>query len=152
MGKGCEDIYHTFLLFWHCGGGGVFCGIVPLIPIQGEACRGLIVREWNHGVGGGVGVVPVIDRYLGLGCFRTVGWLGQHCHCPRRIGGPCFHSLSSLQFLPRVLPGHWIGSIRLRIVYASYTFEGILGIFWRYYLPTPLLGQDMTQGQFLSGV
>ena len=23
---------------------------------------------------------------------------------------------------------------------------------WRYYLPTPPLGQDMTQGQFLSGV
>ena len=24
--------------------------------------------------------------------------------------------------------------------------------FYWYYLPTPLLGQDMTQGQFLSGV
>ena len=26
------------------------------------------------------------------------------------------------------------------------------GWVWRYYLPTPPLGQDMTQGQFLSGV
>ena len=24
--------------------------------------------------------------------------------------------------------------------------------YYRYYLPTPPLGQDMTQGQFLSGV
>ena len=29
---------------------------------------------------------------------------------------------------------------------SKYEFQG------RYYLPTPPLGQDMTQGQFLSGV
>ena len=34
-----------------------------------------------------------------------------------------------------------------KCVYNSYTFNAYL-----YYLPTPPLGQDMTQGQFLSVV
>ena len=35
MGKGCEYIYCTFRLFWHCDNGGVLCGAVPLLLIQG---------------------------------------------------------------------------------------------------------------------
>ena len=111
MGKGCEYIYCTFLLFWHCGGGGVLRGVIPPLPTQGVACRGLVVRGWNHGVGGEVGVVPVIGQYLGLGCFGTVIWPERHCYCLRSLGGPCFRSLSSLRFLPRVLLGHWIGGM-----------------------------------------
>ena len=40
-------------------------------------------------------------------------------------------------------------------VYRSYSvvyFKKGPEYFTRYYLPTPPLGQDMTQGQFLSGV
>ena len=33
-------------------------------------CRGLTVKEWNHGVGGQVGVTLVIGQYLGLGPFQ----------------------------------------------------------------------------------
>ena len=31
-------------------------------------------------------------------------------------------------------------------------YKIVFSVCTRYYLPTPLLGQDMTQGQFLSGV
>ena len=133
MGVGCGCVYWTFLLFCVFGGGGVHCGIEQLLPIRGVACRGLAVKGWNHGVSGEVEVAPVIGQYLGLGCFGIVEWPGQHCHCPRNLRDLCFHSLSSLRFSPLVLPGHWIGGMRLRIVYASHImFEGIPGICWRW--------------------
>ena len=133
MGEGCEYIYCSFLLFWHWGGGGVLCSIVPLLPILGGASRRLVVRGWNHELNSDVGVALVISQYLGLGYFGTVGWPRQHCHCPRSLGGPCFCSQSSLWFLLRVLPSHWIGGMWLRIVCASHmTSERILGIYWRW--------------------
>ena len=64
MGKGCEYIYCTFLLFWHYGSGGVLHSIVLPLTIQGGACKELVVRGRNHGVGGEVGVAPVIGQYL----------------------------------------------------------------------------------------
>ena len=90
MGEGCEYIYCTFLLF----------GIVIVEEIFAELCRhypfrvGLVEdwlwQGWNHGVGGEVGVVPVIGQHLGLGCFGTVGWPRQHWHCSRSLGRPVF--------------------------------------------------------------
>ena len=101
MGEDCGYICYTFLLFLLCGGGEYLWGIALLLPIQSVACRGLTVKEWNHGVGSGVGVALVIGQYFGLGCFSAARWPGQHCHCPRTSpprGLLCFHSLSSLQF------------------------------------------------------
>ena len=66
-------------------GGGVHRGVVQLLPIRGVACRGLTVKEWNHRVGGGAGVVPVIGQYLGLRCFGIVEWPERHFHCPRNL-------------------------------------------------------------------
>ena len=132
MGRGCKCVYCTFLLFCCFGGGGVHCGIEQLLPIRGVSCRGLTVKGWNHGVGGEVAVVLVIGQYLGLGCFGIVEWPGQHCRCPRNVRDLYFHSLASSPFSLRVLPGHWIGGMQLRIVYASHTmFEGISGICWK---------------------
>ena len=55
------------------------------------ACRGLAVKEWNHGVDGGVGVVRLIGQYFGLGYFDTARWPRKHCHCPRNpVGRPVF--------------------------------------------------------------
>ena len=68
MGKGVEYIFYTFLLFWNYGGEGFLHGIVLPISIQGVACRRLAVKEWNHGVGGGVGVMPV-------------SWIGMFRYC-----------------------------------------------------------------------
>ena len=98
MMEGCGYICYTFLQFLHCSGGGFPCGIVLPLPIQGGACRGLAVQEWNLEVTGGVGVLLVIGQYFGLGCYGTARWPGQHCPCPRNPGGQCSHSLSSLQF------------------------------------------------------
>ena len=109
MGEGRGSICYSFLLFLHCGGGGFPSSVVLPIPIQDVACRGLAGKEWNHGVGCGVEVAPVIGQYFVLGCFSTVRWPGQHCHCPRNPGGLCFHSLSSLRFSLRALLCHWIG-------------------------------------------
>ena len=67
--EGCGYICHIFLLFLHCGGGEFPCGVAPPLPIQGVACRGSAVKEWNHGVSGGVGVALVIGQYFELGCF-----------------------------------------------------------------------------------
>ena len=132
IGGDCGCVYCTFLLFCSFSGGGVHHGVEQLLPIRSVACRGLAVKEQNHGVGGEVRVAPVIGQYLRLGCFGIVEWPGQHCRCPRNLGGLCFHSLSSSRFSPRVLPGNWIGGMQLRIVYASHTlFEGIPGICWR---------------------
>ena len=78
--------FYTFLLFLHCSGGGFPCGVALLQLIQGVDCRGLAVKEWNHGVGGGVGVVPMIGQYFGLGCFSIARWPGQQCHCLRSLG------------------------------------------------------------------
>ena len=72
----------------------------------------------NHRVGGGVGVVPMIGHYFGLGCFGTARWPRQHCHGLRNPGDLCFHSLSSLWFSPQALPGYWIEDMRLTIVCA----------------------------------
>ena len=99
MGKGCEYIYCPFQLFCHCGGGGVLHGIVSPLPIQCGTCRELVVRGWNHGVSSEIVVAPVIGQYLGLGCFDSVEWPGQHCHCSKNFGSLCFHSLFSLWFL-----------------------------------------------------
>ena len=126
-------VYCTFLLFCCFSGGGVHCDVEQLLPIRGVACRGLAVKGWNHGVSGEVRVAPGISQYLGLGCFGIVEWPGQHCRCPRNLGGLCFHSLSSSRFSLQVLPSHWIGGMWLRIVYASHTmFEGIPGKCWRW--------------------
>ena len=78
--EGCEYICYIFLLFLPCGGGGFPCDVALPLPIRGVACRGLVVKEWNHGVVGGVGVAVVIDQYFGLGCFGTARWPRQHCH------------------------------------------------------------------------
>ena len=129
MGRGCGCVYCTFVLFWRFGGGVIHHGIVQLLPIQGVACRSLDVKGWNYKVGGEVGVAPVIGHYFQLGYFWIVEWPKQNCHCPKDLGGLCFHSLSTSWFLPWVLPSHWIGGMQLRIVYALHTmFEGILGI------------------------
>ena len=114
--EGCEYICYIFLLFLNCSGGEFPHGVALQLPISGVACRGLAVKEWSHGVGGGVGVAPVIDQYFRLG--GTARSPGQHCHCPRKLGGLCLLSLSSLWFSLRTLPGHWIGDMRRRILCA----------------------------------
>ena len=116
--EGCGYICYTFLLLLHCGGREFLHGVALPLPIQGMVCRGLTVKEWNHGVGGGVGVAPVICQYFGLGCFSTARCPRQYGHCPRKPGGLCFHSLSSLRFSPQALPDHWVGDMRWRIVSA----------------------------------
>ena len=50
MGKGSGHICYTFLPLWHCSGEGFHCSVVSLLSIRGLACRGLLVKEWNHGV------------------------------------------------------------------------------------------------------
>ena len=42
-------------------------------PFRVWLVEGLVVMEWNHEIGGGVGVVSVIDQYLGWECFGTAG-------------------------------------------------------------------------------
>ena len=46
-----------------------------------------------------VGVVLVLDQYLGLECFGIVGWLGPHCCYLRNLGGLFYHLLSLFEFL-----------------------------------------------------
>ena len=55
----------------------------------------------------------------------------------------------------------WVGwSVKEGVCFRAYILKEFqiyfVGCFvmdmWWYYLPTPPLGQDMTQGQFLSGV
>ena len=46
---------------------------------------------------------------------------------------------------------HWI-KLKRRIITSTLLGNWKRRGTWRYYLPTPPLGQDMTQGQFLSGV
>ena len=41
--------------------------------------------------------------------------------------------------------------LNIKIIWKSFWFD-LVGFYDISYLPTPLLGQDMTQGQFLSGV
>ena len=53
-------LLYLSLLFLHCGCGAFHRGVVPLIPIQDEAYRGLAVKEWSHVVNGGVIIVLVI--------------------------------------------------------------------------------------------
>ena len=60
--EGCEYICSIFLLFLHCSGGEFSRGVALPLPIPGVACRGLAVKEWSHGVGGGVGVALVIGQ------------------------------------------------------------------------------------------
>ena len=133
MGRVCWYVYCTFLLFWCFGGGGVHGSVVQLLPIQGVACRGLAIKGWNHGVSGEVGVASVIGLYIWFGLFRYCTMAQATLSLSKEPWvGLCFHSLSSSRFLLRVLLGHWIGSMQLRIVSASRTmFEGILGICWR---------------------
>ena len=84
---------------------------------------------WYHGVSCGVRVAPVIGQYLGLGCFDSAGWPGQHCYCPRNLGAYISIHYPLLVFItssawPLVIEGMW-----LRIVGASHTMSlGILGI------------------------
>ena len=49
----------VYLLYLSTIGGEFPRGIVLLLPIQGVAYRGMAVKEWNHGVGSGVGIAPV---------------------------------------------------------------------------------------------
>ena len=48
----------------HYAGGGFHRSVVPPLSIQDVACRGLSVKQWNHGVGSEVGLLPVIGQYL----------------------------------------------------------------------------------------
>ena len=53
-----------FLLFLHWGGGEFPRGVASPLSIQGMACKGLAVKEWNPRVGSGV-VAQVIGQYFG---------------------------------------------------------------------------------------
>ena len=58
----------------------------------------------------------------------------------------CADTGYSLKNLPGVMDNRDGWREKAREIHAS------VMTWWWYYLPTPLLGQDMTQGQFLSGV
>ena len=118
-GEGCGYICYNLLLFLHCGwdGGGFSCMLCHCYSFKVWLLEDWL---WRNGitVDSGIGVVPVIEKYLGLGCFGTARWPRQHCQFPRNPAGMCFHSLSSLQFSLWALPSHWIGDAWLRIVCA----------------------------------
>ena len=54
------------------------------------------------------------------------------------------------KILQRIVGFH-LYSFYYQVCWENVAIEN-LAILTRYYLPTPPLGQDMTQGQFLSGV
>ena len=95
--------------------------------------------------------------------FPVICWsyLGTEIYVMLSIGNRLYSSPSSFifsflwnHFVDVILQPHWICLVPPRRKKSQYiTFLTILffKMFWSY-LPTSPLGQDMTQGQFLSGV
>ena len=114
-------------------------------------------REENHGFSSGSirqriftksrrFRLSIVEEVVNI-VYERSATSGSNCHCP---ASNCLYRLLYSNWISWFLQFQfpWSLSIEINVLFCT-----ICSIHWRLpYLPTPLLGQDMTQGQFLSGV
>ena len=117
---------------------------LPIRDVVLKTCR----KQWTIGRGGerGLGISVLMVRNDDDDDFSLSFFF---CLIETNLCIPCYLRFHILFRIPMIFRWGWIF---FSFIVFIFLFCIIIRFLLWYYLPTPTLGQDMTQGQFISGV